>query len=125
MSTKYKESDVEFTEKVDIAHIEGSIDQATADDPNHRITISAEEKKLIRKIDWKVLPWLCVIGFLQFTDKVSLSYASVLGIISDTHLQGAEYSVLSTMFYVGYLTMQVRKKKGARASLYSSPEKHH
>jgi hypothetical protein len=111
MSNNSKEYDVEFTEKVDISHIEGSIDQPTADDPNHRITISAEEKKLIRKIDWKVLPWLCVIGFLQFTDKVSLTYASVLGIIPDTHLKGAEYGALATLFYAGYLTMQVRKKK--------------
>jgi hypothetical protein len=111
MSSKSSESDVVFTEKVDVAYIEGVVDQPTADKPNHRITISAEEKKLIRKIDWKVLPWLCVIGFLQFTDKVSLSYASVLGIIPDTHLQGAEYGALGSLFYVGYLTMQVRKRK--------------
>ncbi|KAI8582339.1 hypothetical protein K450DRAFT_293922 [Umbelopsis ramanniana AG] len=101
------DSDVVFNEKVDVSYIEGVVDQPTAEKPNHRTTISAEEKKLIRKIDWKVLPWLCVIGFLQFTDKVSLSYASVLGIIPDTHLQGAEYGALGSLFYVGYLSMQL------------------
>ncbi|KAH8552387.1 major facilitator superfamily domain-containing protein [Umbelopsis sp. PMI_123] len=80
MSIKSKHSDVEFTDK------------------------------LIRKFDWKILPWLCVIGFLQFMDKVSLNYASVLGIIPDTHLQGSEYAILSQLPN-GYMMQRLPRAK--------------
>ena len=90
-----------------VVYIEGDIGRATADDPNWRAIISAEEKKLIRKIDMKILPLLCTVGFFQFMDKTSISYASVLGIIQDTHLAGAQFGALGSLFYVGYLAMQV------------------
>jgi hypothetical protein len=108
MSNISKEGDLDYTEKTDVAHIEGVINQPTADDPNWRATISAEERKLVRKIDRSILPWLCAVGFFQFLDKTSLSYASVLGIIADTHLVGSDYGALGSLFYVGYLTMQVK-----------------
>jgi hypothetical protein len=36
-----------------------------------------EERQLLRKIDCTILPMMCVIFFLQYLDKQSLSYASV------------------------------------------------
>ncbi|CAO3681056.1 unnamed protein product [Umbelopsis ramanniana] len=107
MSDSSKETDLGYTEKEEIQHIEGSINQPTADDPNRRVKISAEERLLVRKIDRKILPWLCAVGFFQFLDKTSLSYASVLGIIADTHLVGSDYGALGSIFYVGYLAMQI------------------
>lgn len=121
MSNSSKEIDLDYTDKEEIQHIEGIINQPTADDPNRRAKISAEERLLVRKIDLKILPWLCAVGFFQFLDKTSLSYASVLGIIADTHLVGSEYGALGSIFYVGYLAMQVKcsetrkKKRGIHA----------
>ena len=108
MSTASKGTDLDTTEKEDFVYLEGDSRQATADDPNWRVKISPEEKKLIRKLDMKLLPFLCAVGFLQFLDKTSLSYASVLGIIQDTHLFGSQYGALGSLFYVGYLAMQVK-----------------
>lgn len=36
-----------------------------------------EERAVLRKIDLTILPMMCVIFFLQYLDKQSLSYASV------------------------------------------------
>ena len=36
-----------------------------------------EERAVLRKIDLTVLPMMCVVFFLQYLDKQSLSYASV------------------------------------------------
>jgi ACS family allantoate permease-like MFS transporter len=68
--------------------------QAILDDPVLR-------RKLIRKIDYTIAPLLAAVYFLQFLDKTTLSYTAVMGIRTDTHLKGQEYSDLSMLFYIG------------------------
>ena len=58
-------------------------------------------KKLVRKIDLTIAPLLAAVYFLQFLDKTTLSYTAVMGIRTDTHLKGQDYSDLSMLFYVG------------------------
>ncbi|BFZ62070.1 Allantoate permease [Saitoella coloradoensis] len=60
-------------------------------------------KKLVRKIDFTIVPLLALTYFLQFLDKTTLSYTSVMGLQTDTHLKGDEYSYLGMLFYVGFL----------------------
>lgn len=61
-------------------------------------------KKLVRKIDLTIAPLLAAVYFLQFLDKTTLSYTAVMGIRTDTHLKGQDYSDLSMLFYVGMRT---------------------
>ena len=58
-------------------------------------------KKLVRKIDLTIAPLLAAVYFLQFLDKTTLSYTAVMGIRTDTHLKGQDYSDLSMLFYIG------------------------
>ncbi|KAH9884704.1 major facilitator superfamily domain-containing protein [Xylariomycetidae sp. FL2044] len=60
-------------------------------------------RRLRRKIDLRILPFLCVTYALQFIDKTSLGYSSVYGIIGDNRLQGQDYAWASSVFYFGYL----------------------
>ena len=66
---------------------------------------SEEERSVLRKIDWALMPMLCWIYALQFADKTSLNYASLMGIREDTHLDpnSQEYSWASSIFYAGYI----------------------
>lgn len=57
--------------------------------------------KLVRKIDLTIAPLLAAVYFLQFLDKTTLSYTAVMGIRTDTHLKGQDYSNLSMLFYIG------------------------
>lgn len=38
-----------------------------------------DEKRLIRKIDRTILPLMCVVYGLNYLDKTSISYASIMG----------------------------------------------
>ncbi|KAI2845670.1 hypothetical protein CBS147320_68 [Aspergillus niger] len=38
-----------------------------------------EEAILVRKIDWHIMPLVCVVYMLYFLDKTTLSYASNMG----------------------------------------------
>lgn len=55
------------------------------------------------KIDLVLMPLLGFCYMLQFLDKLSLNYASLLGILEDVSLSGNQYSWASSVFYFGYL----------------------
>ncbi|OKL56349.1 hypothetical protein UA08_08535 [Talaromyces atroroseus] len=62
-----------------------------------------DETKVVRKIDWHLMPPMTVAYMLQFLDKITLNNASIMGIKQDLHLTGSEYSWASSIFYFGYL----------------------
>ncbi|PYH93562.1 MFS allantoate transporter [Aspergillus ellipticus CBS 707.79] len=62
-----------------------------------------ELKRLVRKIDWHILPFLSVCYAFYYIDKTTLSYAAIFGIKEDLGLSGEEYSWLSSVFYFGFL----------------------
>lgn len=41
------------------------------------IASSVNERKLIRKIDWTLIPWLSFLYFLSFLDRTSIGNAKV------------------------------------------------
>ncbi|KAI0485110.1 major facilitator superfamily domain-containing protein [Xylariaceae sp. FL0804] len=63
-------------------------------------------RQVRQKVDWRILPFLCVTYALQFIDKTSLSYSSVYGIIEDNKLHGQQYAWASSIFYFGYLVFE-------------------
>jgi sugar phosphate permease len=66
----------------------------------------AEAKKVLRKIDARVVPILFFIYLLQYLDKNGINYASAFGLEKGTKLKGQNYSWLSSIFYFGYLAGQ-------------------
>ncbi|EKD15036.1 uncharacterized protein L3040_003764 [Drepanopeziza brunnea f. sp. 'multigermtubi'] len=62
-----------------------------------------DEKKLVRKIDFHLIPIMFILYFFQYIDKTSLGYTAIMGLKVDAHLKGQEYSWVSSFFYVGFL----------------------
>ncbi|KAJ1044539.1 hypothetical protein NDA10_006628 [Ustilago hordei] len=81
---------------------ENAVALELASNPTHPIT-AADTTRVLRKIDLYLMPLMCLAVLLQFLDKTSLNYASLLGLKKDTHLHGQQYSWLGSFFYVGYL----------------------
>jgi ACS family allantoate permease-like MFS transporter len=67
-----------------------------------------EERSVLSKIDWHILPLLCWVYMVQFADKTTLNYASLMGIRTDTHLDpnSDQYSWASSIFYAGYIAWE-------------------
>ncbi|KAL1311547.1 hypothetical protein AAFC00_001667 [Neodothiora populina] len=63
-------------------------------------------KRILRKIDWNLMPLMCVVYMLNFLDKTSISYASVMHMKQDIHLEGNDYQWLGSVFYFGYLAWE-------------------
>lgn len=66
----------------------------------------ATNKRLLRTIDFHLMPLMCVIYGLNYLDKTTLSYASIMGIKDDINLKGDDYQWLGSMFYFGYLAWE-------------------
>lgn len=56
-----------------------------------------DERKLLRKIDWHIMPMLCIVYGLNYLDKTTVSYASIMGLKTDLNLVGQEYSWIGSM----------------------------
>jgi hypothetical protein len=53
-----------------------------------------EEKRVLRKIDFRIIPILFVTYMLQYLDKNSINFSSVYGLQKGTNLKGQDYSWL-------------------------------
>ena len=62
---------------------------------------TGEAKKVLRKIDRRIVPILFLIYLLQYLDKNGINYASVYGLQKGTNLHGQDYSWLGSIFYFG------------------------
>lgn len=65
-----------------------------------------DERRLKRKIDWRVVPLLFACYILQYLDKTLINYANVMGLQDDTSITGDQYSQLAMIFYVSYLAFE-------------------
>ncbi|KAG7828612.1 hypothetical protein KL920_003108, partial [Ogataea angusta] len=61
------------------------------------------EKKVVRKIDWYILPMMCILMSCQLMDKSTNSYASITGLRTDLNMSSRTYSWVGSSFYLGYL----------------------
>jgi hypothetical protein len=63
-----------------------------------------EEKKLVKKIDRRLLSVLCATYGLQYYDKAMLSQAALFGLREDLELNvGIRYSMSASIFYLGFI----------------------
>uniref|UniRef100_L2FC95 Allantoate permease n=1 Tax=Colletotrichum fructicola (strain Nara gc5) TaxID=1213859 RepID=L2FC95_COLFN len=65
-----------------------------------------EERRLKRKIDWRIVPLMFACYILQYLDKTLINYANVMGLQKDTGISGDQYSQLAMIFYVSYLAFE-------------------
>ncbi|KAL4243596.1 MFS transporter superfamily protein [Abortiporus biennis] len=65
-----------------------------------------EAARLRRKIDWHIMPLMCILYWIQFMDKTTLGSSAILGIRQATHLTTNQYNWLGTIFYLSYLVFE-------------------
>ncbi|KAH8077733.1 MFS general substrate transporter [Cristinia sonorae] len=60
------------------------------------------ERILLRKIDLRVVPVLCVLYVLAFLDRVNIGNAALFGLKEDLKLGGSEYNNALVIFFIPY-----------------------
>ncbi|SJX60036.1 related to TNA1-High affinity nicotinic acid plasma membrane permease [Sporisorium reilianum f. sp. reilianum] len=64
-----------------------------------------EERRLVRKIDFVVVPILLALYLLSFLDRSNIGNAKLEGLVKDIKLK--DYSTALTLFFVGYVVGEV------------------
>ena len=59
-----------------------------------------EEKAIIRKLDYNVLPLVFVLYSISVLDRSNLGNAKIAGMQEDIDLSGGRYEWLATIFYI-------------------------
>lgn len=65
------------------------------------------EMKLMTKIDFRVIPFLCILYLLAFLDRVNIANAKIFGLAKDLGLTGVQYNTCLTMFFIPYIVFEI------------------
>ncbi|KAJ9503804.1 High-affinity nicotinic acid transporter [Exophiala xenobiotica] len=65
------------------------------------------ERKLITKIDLRVIPVLSVLYLLAFIDRTNVANAAIFGLQKDLGLSSTQYSTALTIFFVPYVLAEI------------------
>ncbi|CAH2352476.1 pantothenate transporter Fen2p [[Candida] railenensis] len=61
-----------------------------------------QEAKLLKKIDWFVLSFACLLYWINYVDRLNVANAYVSGMKEDLNMAGNDYNKINTVFTVGY-----------------------
>jgi hypothetical protein len=89
--------EVEIGEVKDVKNADAALDFLRYE--GEGVTMTAEdEKRLVRKIDWMIMPlmWCCYVA--QYLDKTLINYAAVMGLYEDANITKADFSNLVSNF---------------------------
>jgi len=67
----------------------------------------ALEKKLLRKLDLRVVPILWCLFLVSFFDRSNIGNAKIAGMTKALHMEGNDYNVAVTIFTVSYVVFGV------------------
>ncbi|KAF2730354.1 MFS general substrate transporter [Polyplosphaeria fusca] len=91
------------TEKTDLKNGDEALDFLDG----HAEDIGEEEAAaVLKKIDWYLMPVLIIVNCIQLVDKNTLGAAATYGLIDQAKLKGSQYSLLVTLFYIGYMVAE-------------------
>ncbi|KAK8097845.1 pantothenate transporter liz1 [Apiospora kogelbergensis] len=68
---------------------------------------SAEEKWLVRKLDFVILTYCCISSFFNYLDRAAFANAYVAGLREDLQLGGRDYNVVLSLFTAGSVLGQL------------------
>lgn len=66
-----------------------------------------QEALLLKKIDWRLMPLLTLIYLLNYLDRANLAQARQGSLEKDLGMTGSDYNLATSIFFVGYLFMQL------------------
>ncbi|KAF8647123.1 hypothetical protein AX16_006955 [Volvariella volvacea WC 439] len=67
----------------------------------------AERKKVLRKMDWHILPFVSLLYLLSFLDRANIGNARIAGMGEDANLYGLRYNVIAAVFFIPYALAEV------------------
>lgn len=100
-------SDSDIFEMARISVSQPSSDDFYALDLLDPAEYAAKEKRLVRKIDLRLMPCLILMIVLNYLDRNALANARVQGIEKSLNMHGDQFNTAISVLFAGYIVMQV------------------
>jgi MFS transporter, ACS family, tartrate transporter len=71
------------------------------------VTETAAQKSAYGAVFRRLLPFVCILYFFSFLDRVALAYAGPNGLNADLGLTAAAFGLASGVFFIGYVLFEV------------------
>ncbi|CZR50886.1 related to permease of the major facilitator superfamily [Phialocephala subalpina] len=84
-----------------------SVDDFDALDIMDPVEYAKKEKKLVWKIDLRLMPCLILMIVLNYLDRNALANARVQGIEKDLGLEGDQFNTCISVLFAGYIALQI------------------
>ncbi|GKU11407.1 unnamed protein product, partial [Fusarium langsethiae] len=66
-----------------------------------------QEAKLRRKIDWMIVPTVCLLYLFCFIDRANIGNARLAGLEEDLGMKGSDYNLVLSVFYISYIIFEI------------------
>ena len=77
-----------------------------ATQPHQRHVVPEIERRVIRKMDFRIVPLVSALYVLAFLDRSNIGNARIAGMRKDLKLEGNHYQWLLTIFYISYILFE-------------------
>ncbi|KAJ6191347.1 major facilitator superfamily domain-containing protein [Penicillium mononematosum] len=101
------------SEKPQCLHLEenktkdGDLEGTPGDDARYHREIDPAEAKLVRKLDWVILPTLWLMYWFNYLDRNAITVARLDGLEDELNLSSTQYQTCVSILFVGYILGQV------------------
>ncbi|GLB10581.1 hypothetical protein AtubIFM57258_006989 [Aspergillus tubingensis] len=75
--------------------------------PSTSSVTNINEKALLRKLDFRLLPPLTILYLLSFLDRSNVGNARLEGMATEIHMSGDQYLTGLTLYFIGYVLFEV------------------
>lgn len=98
-------SEQQFVENIDEKNIHGV--ELTTIDSEEEYLKNADATKIIRKMDWKILPVMSILYLMSFLDRTNIGNAKVAGLVKELKITDKQYLLTLTCFFFTYAAVEV------------------
>ncbi|KAI1369227.1 major facilitator superfamily domain-containing protein [Xylaria arbuscula] len=92
------------TQKAVIDHIDA---MATAPNVTYESFAHLDEKKILRRMDIRLIPMLALLYLLSFLDRGNIGNAKIEGLQEDLNMSDDQYNLCLTVFFFAYAAFEV------------------
>jgi MFS family permease len=72
-----------------------------------REELSSAEASAIRKVSWRLVPFIALMFFINYLDRTAISFAGPNGMTTDLALTAAQFGFAAGVFFIGYIILEV------------------
>ncbi|TPX09500.1 uncharacterized protein E0L32_009243 [Thyridium curvatum] len=64
-------------------------------------------KKVVRKVDWRLIPMLLFLFLISYLDKTNIGNAKIEGLLPSLHMTGNQYNIALSIFFIPYILAEI------------------